>query len=85
MNLSLAPPREASLATAGLPFAKLLQAGRALEELVCAFEMNVVAAHKVSLRIANQPVAGVYMQDTSLRGNIRGLFDLNRFHQERLD
>jgi hypothetical protein len=36
------------LSNARLAFAKLLQAGRALDQLICAFELNIVAGHKVS-------------------------------------
>jgi hypothetical protein len=72
-------------ATAGLAFAEILQTGRALKHLVCAFEMTIVETHKVSLRITHQPVSPVYVQNASVGGNIGRVFHLNGFYQERLD
>jgi hypothetical protein len=80
----MAPPGR-ELRSAGFTLAQLLQAGRAVEQLVCGFEINIVATHKVSLRVTNQPVSGVHVQYAALRGNLRGLLGLNRIHQERFD
>src|SRR5215469_12001039 len=72
-------------ATAGLAFAQVLHTGRALEQLVSAFELNIIKAHKVSLRVTHQPISPVYVQDATVCGNVGGLFHLNGFYQERLD
>jgi hypothetical protein len=72
-------------AAAGLAFPQILQTGRALEHLVCAFEMTIVETHKVALRVTHQPVSPVYVQDASIGGNVGGFFHLNSFYQERLD
>jgi hypothetical protein len=81
----LGAARQENSATAGLAFVKFLQAGRALDELVCAFEIKIVETHKVSLWVAHQPVSPVYVQDASIRWDVGGFFHLNGFHQERLD
>jgi hypothetical protein len=71
--------------TAGLAFVEILHARGALQQLVCRFETNIVNAHKIPLRVAHQPVSTVYVQHSSVREHIAGLFSLNGFNQERLD
>jgi hypothetical protein len=75
----------AHLTAAGFAFVKIFDMSSGLQSFISAFEINIVATHKVSVRIAYQPVSRVHVNDTVLRGNVRGLFYLNRLYQKRLD
>jgi hypothetical protein len=67
-----------------LAFVQISDAGRGFQPFISAFETGIVTAHNVSLRIANQPIAGIYVDYASRCRYVGGLIHLNRFHQKRL-
>jgi hypothetical protein len=75
----------AGSAAARLAFIEVFNSGRVRQRFVGALEIGVVTAHKIALRIADQPLTSFHMQHSILSAHLAWFFDLHGIHDERFD
>ena len=73
------------LATAGFALVQLFDRDWSIQDLISAFEIDIVATSQIALGIANQPVSSLQMKNASRSWNLGCFFHLNCIHHNRLD